>query len=69
MTAEETCRKYGLDPAPPGYRPLPGFSSRRTGQLLPIMLAAGKIIHQRYPDYQFIVPVIATEGPGISVEI
>jgi lipid-A-disaccharide synthase len=65
MTAEETCRKYGLDPARPVIGLCPGSRRSELGQLLPIMLAAGKIIHQRYPDYQFIVPVIATEGPEV----
>lgn len=65
MTADETCRKYGLDPKRPVIGLCPGSRRSELGQLLPVMLAAGRIIHRRYPEFQFVVPVIATEGPEV----
>ncbi len=65
MTAEETCLKYGLKPDKPVIGLCPGSRRSELGQLLPIMLEAGKIIHRRYPDCQFVVPVIATEGSEV----
>ena len=65
MTPEETCRKYGLQTDRPVIGLCPGSRRSELGQLLPVMLQAGKIIHQRYPEYQFVVPVIATEGDEV----
>jgi lipid-A-disaccharide synthase len=65
MTPAETCAKYGLDPAKPVIALCPGSRRTELGQLLPIMLKAGKLIHERFPEYQFVVPVIATEGPEV----
>ncbi|MDD3147441.1 MAG: lipid-A-disaccharide synthase [Candidatus Riflebacteria bacterium] len=62
MTADETCRKYGLQPDRPVIGLCPGSRRSELGLLLPTMLEAGKIIHRRYPQFQFVVPVIATEG-------
>jgi len=65
MTPEETCRKYGLQTNRPVIGLCPGSRRSELGQLLPVMLQAGKIIHQRYPEYQFVVPVIETEGDEV----
>ncbi|MFZ5949072.1 MAG: lipid-A-disaccharide synthase, partial [Candidatus Rifleibacteriota bacterium] len=43
----------------------PGSRRSELGQLLPIMLKAAKLIHQQHPEYQFVVPVIATDGPEV----
>jgi len=65
MTDAETCAKYGLDPARPVLALCPGSRRSELEQLLPIMLKAGRIIHERYPQYQFVIPVIATDGPEV----
>ncbi|NCB37816.1 MAG: lipid-A-disaccharide synthase [Erysipelotrichia bacterium] len=65
MTPEETCVKYGLRPDRPVIGLCPGSRRSELGQLLPIMLKAGRIIYDRYPEYQFVVPVVETEGPEV----
>lgn len=65
MTPAETCQKYGLNPEKPVIALCPGSRRSELGQLLPIMLQAGKIINARFPQYQFVVPVIATEGSEV----
>lgn len=65
MSAEETCLKYGLIPGRPVIGLCPGSRRSELSQLLPVMLKAAKLIHQKHPEYQFIVPVIATEGPEV----
>lgn len=65
MTVEETYEKYGLIPGRPVIGLCPGSRRSELGQLLPVMLKAAKIIHQKHPEYQFVVPVIATEGPEV----
>ncbi|GAB4271068.1 MAG: lipid-A-disaccharide synthase [Candidatus Rifleibacteriota bacterium] len=65
MTVEETYTKYGLEPGRPVIGLCPGSRKSELSQLLPVMLKAAKIIHQKHPEYQFVVPVIATEGPEV----
>ncbi len=65
MTVEETYEKYGLIPGRPVIGLCPGSRRSELAQLLPVMLKAAKIIHQKRPEYQFVVPVIATEGPEV----
>lgn len=65
MNSEETCLKYGLQPGRPVIGLCPGSRRSELGQLLPVMLEAGKIIHKRYPEFQFVVPVIATDGTEV----
>lgn len=62
LTPAETCAKYGLDPTRPVIGLCPGSRRSELNLLLPIMLRAGRLIHEKYPDYQFVVPVIKTEG-------
>ncbi len=65
LTAEETAIKYGLDPNRPVIAICPGSRKSELSENLPAMLGAGKIIHEKYPEYQFIVPVISTEGEEV----
>jgi lipid-A-disaccharide synthase len=65
MTIEETCKKYGLDANRPVIGLCPGSRKSELFQLLPIMLKAAKLIYNKYPEYQFVVPVIATDGPEV----
>lgn len=62
LTPAETSTKYGLDPVRPVIGLCPGSRRSELDQLLPVMLRAGRLIHEKYPDYQFVVPVIKTEG-------
>ncbi len=65
FTAEETALKYGLDPKRPVIAICPGSRKSELSEILPAMLGAGKIINKKYPEYQFIVPVISTEGEEV----
>lgn len=62
ISPEHTALKYGLDPKRPVIALCPGSRKSELTEILPPMLGAGKIINEKYPEYQFIVPVIATEG-------
>lgn len=61
LNPEETCKKCGLDISRPVIGLCPGSRKSELDQLLPVMLKAGKIIHNKYPEYQFFVPVIDTD--------
>ena len=65
MTREEALAHYGLDKNKPVIGLCPGSRKSELEQLLPIMLSAGKIIYEKHPEYQFVVPVIATDGPEV----
>lgn len=65
LTPGETCAKYGLDPVKPVIGLCPGSRRSELELLLPVMLRAGRLIHQKYPQYQFVVPVIKTEGSEV----
>ena len=72
LTPEETCEKYGLDKNKPVIALCPGSRLSELTQLLPVMLETGKIIHNKYPEYQFVVPVIETDGDevfGVNKEV
>ena len=62
LTPEQTALKYGLEPKRPVIALCPGSRKSELDENLPAFLGAAKIIHEKYPEYQFIVPVIATEG-------
>lgn len=65
MSKEETCKWLGLDSEKPVIGLCPGSRKSELCQLLPVMLQAGKIIHKQNPEYQFVVPVIATDGDEV----
>lgn len=65
LTKEQTCSKYGLDINKPVIALCPGSRLSELTQMLPVMLEAGKLIRKKYPDYQFVVPVIKTEGDNV----
>lgn len=65
LTQAETYKQYGLDPSRPVIGLCPGSRRSELDMILPIMLKAAKLILQKYPDYQFFVPVIATEGAEV----
>ncbi len=65
FSPRETALKYGLDPERPVIAICPGSRKSELSENLPAMLGAGKIINKKYPEYQFIVPVISTEGEEV----
>lgn len=65
LTPEQTCAKYGLAPNRPIIALCPGSRKSELDEILPTMLGAAKIIHKKHPEYQFMVPVVATEGPEV----
>jgi len=65
MSREEAFKVFGLDPSRPVVGLCPGSRKSELDILLPIMLQAGKILFAKRPDYQFLVPVIATAGPEV----
>lgn len=65
LTPEETCLKYGLDPKKPVIALCPGSRKSELDQLLPVMLEAARIIQKKYPEFQYVVPVIKTDGEEV----
>lgn len=61
LSREETFEKYGLDPKRPVIALCPGSRKSELDQLLPVMLDAAKIIEAKYPEFQYVVPVIETD--------
>lgn len=65
MSSAEAFRAFDLDPEKPVIGLCPGSRRSELDQLLPIMLEAGKILHSKRPELQFLVPVISTDGPDV----
>ena len=68
LTPEETCLKYGLDPKKPVIALCPGSRKSELDQLLPVMLEAARIIQKKYPEFQYVVPVISRLGKVFSIQ-
>ena len=65
MSPEHTAIRYGLDPERPTIALCPGSRKSELTEILPAMIGAAKLINKKYPDYQFVVPVIVTEGDAV----
>lgn len=65
LTRAKTFERYGLDSSRPVIGLCPGSRRSELDMILPIMLKAAKQILQKHPEYQFFVPVIATEGSEV----
>lgn len=64
-TREEARRQLGLDPALRTVAILPGSRRKEIANLLPDMLGAARILRERFPELQFILPVAPTLEPGL----
>lgn len=65
MSKQETLEWLDIDPNKPIIGLCPGSRKSELCQLLPVMLKAGKLIHEKYPDHQFVVPVMKTKGENV----
>ncbi len=60
LTKEEARRQLGLDPAGRTVALLPGSRRKEIEQLLPDMLGAAKVLRDRFPGLQFVLPIAPT---------
>lgn len=60
LSRDDACRMFGIEPDRPIVSLCPGSRRSEIDQLLPVMLEAGKLLVQRRPELQFLVPVIAS---------
>jgi lipid-A-disaccharide synthase len=68
---EEFCRSHDLDPSRPVVALLPGSRRKELERILPVMLAAARLVASDRPDTQFIIalaPTRATEEATRIVE-
>lgn len=65
MSRDEAVRSFGLDANKPVVGLCPGSRKSELDQLLPLMLDTAKLLLEKEPNLQFVVPVIATEGPDV----
>lgn len=65
MSRDDAVRSFGLDAAKPIIGLCPGSRKSELEQLLPLMLDTAKLLLESDPSLQFVVPVIATEGPDV----
>ncbi len=64
-TQQEARAQLGLDTAKRTVALLPGSRRKEIEQLLPDMLRAGRILLDRFPDLQFVLPVAPTLDPAL----
>ncbi|SDD81490.1 lipid-A-disaccharide synthase [Sporomusa acidovorans] len=60
LSAAEACRHFNADPDRPLVMIMPGSRQQEIDKLLPVMLAAARIILDRLPACQFFLPVAST---------
>lgn len=65
MTQTEAFRQFGLAPMRPVIALCPGSRKSELDQLLPLMLDAARILYERDPSFQFVVPIAVTSGPEV----
>ena len=65
MSKAEACREFGLDPDRPVIALCPGSRRSELEQILPVMLEAGRLLRERDPRFQFVVPVAVSSGPEV----
>jgi lipid-A-disaccharide synthase len=64
LESGEAFRRFGLDPGRRTIALLPGSRTHEIERLLPVLLAAARLLQREIPDLQFVIPV----APGISGE-
>ncbi len=77
LSREEACAAFSLDPERRTVALLPGSRRTEVANLLPDMLGAARLLAERYPDLQFVLPVAHTltrdfvagfvSGAGVTV--
>jgi len=60
LSREQACAAFSLDPARRTVALLPGSRRSEVASLLPDMLEAAKLLSERFPDLQFVLPVAQT---------
>ncbi|MBI3037957.1 lipid-A-disaccharide synthase [bacterium] len=65
MSKQEAFAAFGLDPKRPVIGLCPGSRRSEIELLLQVMLDAGKILWEKRPDLQFLVPVISTKSSEV----
>jgi lipid-A-disaccharide synthase len=65
LTREEARIFLGLEPGRRTIALLPGSRTKEIGYLLPDMLGAARILLERFPDLQFVLPVAPTLSPDL----
>jgi lipid-A-disaccharide synthase len=63
LSREEAFAQFGLDPLRPTVALLPGSRESEVKRLLPIFIEAARILQERIPDLQFVIP-LASGLPG-----
>ena len=77
LSREQACAAFSLDPARRTVALLPGSRKTEVANLLPDILGAAKLLAERHPDLQFVLPVAHTlsrdfvagfvDGAGVAV--
>ncbi|MBF0409613.1 MAG: lipid-A-disaccharide synthase [Candidatus Riflebacteria bacterium] len=65
MPIEDIYKTLQLDPNRPIVGLCPGSRKSELDFLLPIMLKAAEMLLKKFPDLQFLVPVVKTETPDV----
>lgn len=68
-TREEAALAFGLDPEKPTILFMPGSRLQEVRGLLPYMAAAAKLIAERVPDVQFLLPQASTIDRTVLEEL
>lgn len=60
VTKEEAAKSFGLDPSCPVIGLFPGSRYNEVSRLLPVILGAARLLHQRFPTVRFVLPLAST---------
>jgi lipid-A-disaccharide synthase len=62
MTPDDARRTFGIDPARATVGLFPGSRHGEIARLLPVILESAELLHRRFPDVQFVLPL----APSLS---
>ena len=65
LTTEQAKQKLGIDEGHKVIGLFPGSRRAEVEILLPLMIQAGSLLHQKHPDLQFVLPI----APGLDASI
>ena len=60
LNKEQAAVSFGLDPSRPVVGLFPGSRRSEVSRLLPTILEAAHLLHQRFPNLQFVLPLAST---------